>query len=647
MFAKYAKEYWQLGFNVIPVAKGTKHMPAIQFREYETRHQTEDEINKWIEQFPEYNIAIMTGKISNLAVIDLDGETAVTATKGILKPTWIVETQRGFHYYYRPPKGVVIRNATNVLPGVDIRGEGGFVIAPGSIHASGKEYTWYFREGEIVDAFPVSLINGKVNKNLEAIKKEMTDWIDIAKQGVESGKRNDVCARLSGYYIGKGYAITDVIDLMQAWNLKNTPPLDSDEVSRTVNSIAQKEIASNPCINTGDAKVISLVDAKVVIRKWMYYKDEDIIDVALAVMATTLSEADSLWIMFVGGAGVGKTEILRGFKSHPDACFLDNVTPASFATGFVKAKGLLELMNGCKKTMIFQDFSTIMSKPSFDCNEILDALRQIYNGRYEHSWGSGKKVSWEGKFNMLTASTPAIEGREGLMAELGERFLYYRIPSDDEETRAKMNEKSSLMCGSEKLARDEISMALLGVLKGLEDIDPDSITIDETVSKHTETLADLTTRMRTPVKRNYMRQSIIEYAPNIEGPGRVNKAVRGLMRGVAMVRGKKECDLRDYEVAIKICVDSIPSIRRQVIRSLLKNHGRGYLRPKDMVKETCYVSTETVGYKLDDLAAVGVCERQDQTNEVTGMFNQNASWLYAIKDEIVEKMKQCGMYYII
>src|SRR5262249_27946712 len=92
------------------------------------------------------NIGIATGKISNLIVLDIDGEegkkslTELIKKHGKLPSTIRVKTGKGEHYYLRPGKTRLQNSVGRVGKGIDIRGDGGYVVAPGSVHQSGSRY---------------------------------------------------------------------------------------------------------------------------------------------------------------------------------------------------------------------------------------------------------------------------------------------------------------------------------------------------------------------------------------------------------------------------------------------------------------------------------------------------------------------------
>ncbi|MGB8396385.1 MAG: bifunctional DNA primase/polymerase, partial [Pseudolabrys sp.] len=107
-----------------------------------------DVIRKWWHAQPQANIAIATGAVSNVFVIDVDGLDAevelrrLEAKHGNLPATVEVITARGRHVYFQMPETPVRNSAGKIAPGIDVRGDGGYVLAPPSIHPSGKRYEW-------------------------------------------------------------------------------------------------------------------------------------------------------------------------------------------------------------------------------------------------------------------------------------------------------------------------------------------------------------------------------------------------------------------------------------------------------------------------------------------------------------------------
>jgi len=107
------------------------------------------QIERWWRRWPDANIGIPTGKVSGLFVLDvdrkhggLDSFEKLVALHGRPKTLYSRTGSGGLHGVFRYPKNQEIRNATGILPGLDIRGEGGYILVPPSRHASGGSYTW-------------------------------------------------------------------------------------------------------------------------------------------------------------------------------------------------------------------------------------------------------------------------------------------------------------------------------------------------------------------------------------------------------------------------------------------------------------------------------------------------------------------------
>ena len=138
-----ASAYLDMGFSVIPLRPQSKK-PAIKWKEYQGRLPTRDEIEGWKQQFPNANIAIVTGDISNLIVLDIDGQQGVDSVirlGGIPDSTPTVKTGNGWQVYFAHP-GFRVRNFAHKMPGLDLRGDGGYVVAPPSIHPNRRIYRW-------------------------------------------------------------------------------------------------------------------------------------------------------------------------------------------------------------------------------------------------------------------------------------------------------------------------------------------------------------------------------------------------------------------------------------------------------------------------------------------------------------------------
>lgn len=128
--------------SVLPKETNEKGELKATWKPFQKRKPTRAEIEKWFSS-GNRNIGIVTGSISGIAVVDLDGAEAIQLAKDLELPdTPVVKTARGYHLYYRYRPGIRNFQKRDDLPGIDLRGDGGYVVAPPSIHTSGVQYAW-------------------------------------------------------------------------------------------------------------------------------------------------------------------------------------------------------------------------------------------------------------------------------------------------------------------------------------------------------------------------------------------------------------------------------------------------------------------------------------------------------------------------
>jgi hypothetical protein len=146
------------GFQLFPCRPQSKEPAVRNWQKLATADPKK--LARWFRDFPEANWAIATGRASGIFVVDLDGEQGERSWSELCQQnggevsTLTVRTPRGRHLYFIYPAGTVIRNsASKIAPGVDIRGEGGYVLCPPSIHPTGASYGWDGHEDSTLSGF--------------------------------------------------------------------------------------------------------------------------------------------------------------------------------------------------------------------------------------------------------------------------------------------------------------------------------------------------------------------------------------------------------------------------------------------------------------------------------------------------------------
>lgn len=244
----------KLKLSLVPARTIEKGGPPFSWSKYQDELPSVEEINRWWQEYPDMGLAIITGEVSNVIVLDIDPRHGGDKTiKGKEIPdTWTVKTGGGgLHYYFKYPNlGKKIKNFTgeNVdLPGVDLRASGGMAYAPPSIHPSGNRYE--FAEGlapwEVDLAPPPAWLLGIIKGRLKTKVKKDNNWSEMWK-GVSTGDRNNTCVRLAGKLAHSGASEEEAVNILKQWNENNSDgqgnpnPLPEREVEKTVANIYRK-----------------------------------------------------------------------------------------------------------------------------------------------------------------------------------------------------------------------------------------------------------------------------------------------------------------------------------------------------------------------------------------------------------------------
>jgi hypothetical protein len=121
----------------------------IKWTDFQNERPSTPLLTEWADRFKGCNFGVVTGSVSGIVVLDIDGEDGRESLSRLppLPATPTVRTSRGYHYYFRHP-GPSIRNGVGLLPGIDVRADGGYVVAPPSIHPDGWRYVWVISPGE-------------------------------------------------------------------------------------------------------------------------------------------------------------------------------------------------------------------------------------------------------------------------------------------------------------------------------------------------------------------------------------------------------------------------------------------------------------------------------------------------------------------
>lgn len=274
-----ALRYADRGWKVFPL-QGKEPLPGS--RGFLDATTDEDKIHEWWEPASdEYwarglptGVGIATGQISGIVVLDIDrkhgGLENVEKMPGQLPPTYTVGTGGGgLHFYFHAPPGIELRNRVGLLPGIDFRGDGGYVAAPPSLHPSGKKYV-VLEDNELAP-LPQWL--------LEFVRKDRApkpEGLVATAQAVPEGGRNDFLTRLGGSMRRRGLSQDAIDAALKAENLvKCKPPLPEGEVARIARNVARYE-PENPIVPiVVTARALSVTAAELSESSLAYLRDKE------------------------------------------------------------------------------------------------------------------------------------------------------------------------------------------------------------------------------------------------------------------------------------------------------------------------------------------------------------------------------------
>jgi hypothetical protein len=199
------------------------------------------QIRAWWELDPNFNVAVATGAVSKIFVVDADGPDAERELQRLELPTTVEAiTARGRHFYFKYP-GTPIRNtAGKIAPGVDTRGDGGYVLAPPSIHPSGALYRW--AGARAVAAAPDQLLT-KISERSNGKATSPAEWQQLFTSDIPEGQRDCTLTKMAGKLLRHCVNAADVLGIVHSINIARCkPPLPPEDIERIVESIAEREL---------------------------------------------------------------------------------------------------------------------------------------------------------------------------------------------------------------------------------------------------------------------------------------------------------------------------------------------------------------------------------------------------------------------
>jgi hypothetical protein len=374
-----------------------------------------DKIRAWWTKWGDASIGINLG-LSGLAVIDVDGPEGQAALDALkLPPTREVTTGRdggGTHHYYRIPAGSQV-DTLYLPPELELRSSGAYVIAPPSVHASGRVYTANDAE--------IQILNGDAIARLRSIAKPNGKAPPIPAE-IPSGDRNAILTSLAGTMRRRGASEAAILAALKQENTDRCkPPLPDDEVAAIARSIARKPPSEKPDttretpIPRGPDPTLPDDLAKYV-RRFVVLGMHELVAVVLWIVHTHAIDAcDTTGYLNVTSPekASGKTRLLE---------VLEFLVRDSWLAASTTAAALVRKVDHDSPTLLLDEVDALMKGDK----ERAEAIRGILNAGYRRSGkcttciGQGKDITFR---DWRVFGAKALTGIGGLHDTLASRCI--------------------------------------------------------------------------------------------------------------------------------------------------------------------------------------------------------------------------------
>ena len=348
-----------------------------------------------------------------------------------------------------------------------------------------------------------------------------------------------------------------------------------------------------------------------VYRKWFHIEDEDYLKVIHSVLISHLIDAKPLWLLTVAPPSGTKTSILQDLTvlKKYNVQLVSELTEHTFVSGDKHYSGLLSSMKD--GVIIFKDFTTILQKSADSRNEILQQMREIWDGAYKKFFGTGKKVEWEGKITILAGCTEAYETYRQIDQTLGERFLLYRPPVEERQALAR---RSVSQITKDKQMHKEIQDAIEKFHNSVDSSIYEIISVPDHLVKEVVITADTVTLLRSGVKRDHRKE--VEYIPQPEIPGRLTQQMIIMLLSLAILHGRLEPNLDDLNIVKKVALMTVPYKKYKIVKYFLENSN--YSKTTKEISSDLRIPYSTTYYLLEDMWCLNILARET--------MDQNTRW---------------------
>jgi hypothetical protein len=358
-----------------------------------------------------------------------------------------------------------------------------------------------------------------------------------------------------------------------------------------------------------DLNEMTFKKVKECFGKWLYIEDELVLDVVFATVVANRFLGDPVWLFLISAPGGSKSEILRALGTLEEIYMLSSLTENTLISGLKNKTdpSLIPKLDG--KILVIKDFTAILSIHKEARASIIGDLRDAYDGECSKTFGTGERKSYKSKFGLIAGVTPVIDKHWAVQADLGERFLRFRIRLDN---RQKAIERADANAGLEQEMRGELSSVSKTFLSSCEVPPIGDIKVESELSKKIMSLAHLLALGRSRVSRDG-RDGTIDYEPDPEVGTRIAKQLKLLVAGFACIHDQDHINENSYELVRRVCRDTLPSREAKVLQTmfLIREETEVFASTQEVGDRSGF-PTDTCKKVLEDFRLLQIVEREGE-----------------------------------
>ena len=222
------KDLVEKGLSFFPLKRNSKQ-PAVEWKEFQARRPTEEEVRAWFGGEDAPGAGIVLGPVSGVVVIDPDDQEQLDAVRaeGLDSPTFVRTGSGNFHFYFLDPGGHLPAFVHPRGVRVELKRGGHYVVAPGSLHPdTGRPY-------EMLGPWPPPPLPARIVDLIEA-RGAATERKPALPEEIPDGGRNNVLFTEACRMRGMGWELDEILPALRAINKKRVAPPKPDREVETI-----------------------------------------------------------------------------------------------------------------------------------------------------------------------------------------------------------------------------------------------------------------------------------------------------------------------------------------------------------------------------------------------------------------------------